>query len=93
MGITMGRPIVTTFAMIALTGCAASYDSDPNAFQRAEVMSKNERGITVKHSTWGNDIAFRYADEHCESVDRFAVHVSTSQQTGPDVISSWRCEK
>ncbi len=89
----MKKFVLVGLAAVLVSGCAASYDSEPNAFQRAEIMSKNERGITIKHSTWGNDIAFRFADEHCESHERFAVHVSTSQQTGPDVISSWRCER
>jgi len=76
-------------------GCLgpASYDSSPNAIQRAEVLSKNEYSITIEHSTWGKKIAFRLADEHCKSLGKIAVYKGSSQQFGPDVISTWSCEK
>jgi len=79
---------------ILLTSCAfgpANYKDNPNAIQRAEILSKNDYGITIEHSTWGKKIAFRFADEHCNSIGKTAVYQSTSQQYGPDVISTWKC--
>jgi starvation-inducible outer membrane lipoprotein len=80
---------------IMLHGCAAgpaNYDDKPNAIQRAEVVSKNSKGITVEHSTWGKKIAFRFADEHCATMGKVATYLGASTQYGPDVISTWRCE-
>lgn len=79
-----------------VSGCAfgpAGYNDEPNSIQRAEILSKNEHSITVEHSTWGKKIAFRYADQHCNSLGKTAVYMNSSQQYGPDVISTWRCEK
>jgi hypothetical protein len=46
----------------------------------------------VEHSKWGKKIAFRFADEHCESLNKVATYMGASTQYGPDVISTWRCE-
>jgi hypothetical protein len=85
-----------TFAIVAtLSGCAvgpADYKDKPNSIQRADVVSRNPKGITVEHSTWGKKIAFRFADEHCASVGKVATYLGSSTQYGPDVISTWRCE-
>jgi hypothetical protein len=77
------------------TGCIGpdSYIDQPNAIQRAEVLSKNDKSITIEHSTWGKKIAFRLADEHCRSLGKTAVYQGSSQQYGPDVISTWKCEE
>ena len=79
-----------------LSGCAfgaANYNDNPNSIQRAEILSKNELGITIEHSSWGKKIAFRFADEHCNSMGKVAVYKGSSQQYGPDVISTWECKK
>ncbi|MDA8665453.1 hypothetical protein N9L52_05585 [Litoricolaceae bacterium] len=81
--------------ILVLSGCAigpANYNDEPNKIQRAEILSKNPKGITIEHSTWGKKIAFRYADEHCQSLKKVAVYQSSSKQYGPDVISTWKCE-
>lgn len=75
-----------------LTACAASRDAEPNAIQRAKVLSKNEASIVVEHSEWGKPIAFRMADEHCASFKKSAVYRGGVMQLGPDMTSSWRCE-
>ena len=86
----------TAMIMLAVNisaGCgSASYNDNPNFIQRADIISKNANGITVEHSTWGKKIAFRYADEHCGSMGKVATYLGASQQYGPDVISTWRCE-
>ncbi|MFZ1538162.1 MAG: hypothetical protein WAT23_12355 [Chromatiaceae bacterium] len=87
------RLSITTVAVVLPAGCGkASYNDNPNFIQRADITSKNAGGITVEHSTWGKKIAFRYADEHCESMGKVATYLGASQQYGPDVISTWRCE-
>jgi len=92
-------PRIAAFACASLfvtLGCAvgpASYNDEPNSIQRAEILSKNDRSITVEHSTWGKKIAFRYADEHCLALGKTAVYMGSSRQYGPDVISTWRCEE
>lgn len=88
---------ILTFAIICLflfVGCgAANYNDTPNSIQRADLMSKNKYGITISHSTWGKKIAFRLADEHCDSLKKVAVYKSTAKQYGPDVISTWECKE
>ena len=88
----------STCILVALLmqGCAigpANYDDEPNRIQRVDVISKNKNGITIEHSTWGKKIAFRYADEHCTEQGKVATYLGASEQYGPDVISTWRCEK
>jgi hypothetical protein len=86
------RLLIIGITLITLTACgAASRDSEPNALQRATILSKNKAGITIEHSTWGKPIAFRYADEHCESHGKLAIYRGATGQTGPDIISSWQC--
>ena len=90
----MKKYLMCSIVMI-LSGCAAGpadYNDKPNGLQRADVVSKNPKGITVEHSTWGKKIAFRFADEHCASVGKVATYLGSSTQYGPDVISTWRCE-
>jgi hypothetical protein len=79
---------------IVLVGCvgSASRDSEPNFIQRANVLSKNEYGITIEHSEWGKPIAFRLADEHCASMKKAAVYRGGIMQIGPDMTSSWHCD-
>ena len=81
-------------AVLLIGGCVgpAARDAEPNAIQRAKVLSKNEYGITIEHSEWGKPIAFRMADEHCASVKKAAVYRGGVMQIGPDMTSSWRCE-
>jgi len=76
-------------------GCAvgpADRNAQPNAIQRAKVLSQNASSITVEHSEWGKPIAFRMADEHCATVKKVAVYRGGTMQIGPDMMSSWRCE-
>src|SRR5687767_8681327 len=88
----MGSSVIL-FLIVSLVGCGpANYHSKPNSIQRAEILSKNELSITVEHSSWGKKIAFRFADEHCNSLGKTAVYKGSSQQFGPDVISTWSCE-
>jgi hypothetical protein len=83
------------FIAIFLSGCAAGpaeYDDDPNWIQRADVINKNNLGITIEHSSFGKKIAFRLADEHCATIGKLAVYKGASAQYGPDVISTWVCQ-
>lgn len=84
----------TLLFIFLVAGCAgpASYNDKPNGIQRAEIVSSNAKGITVEHSTWGKKIAFRFADEHCATMNKVATYQGASTQYGPDVISTWRCE-
>jgi PBP1b-binding outer membrane lipoprotein LpoB len=86
--------ILVIIAAVVLGGCvgSAARDAEPNAIQRAKVLSKNEFGITIEHSEWGKPIAFRLADEHCASVKKAAVYRGGVMQIGPDMTSAWRCE-
>jgi hypothetical protein len=70
----------------------ASHNDSPNFLQRAEILSKNNKSITIEHSSWGKKIAFRIAQEHAESLGMTAVYKGSSQQYGPDVISTWSLE-
>lgn len=86
--------IIALQSMLIVSGCVgtADYNDEPNGVQRADIVSKNSKGITVEHSKWGKKIAFRFADEHCESLNKVATYMGASTQYGPDVISTWRCE-
>ena len=77
-----------------LMGCLgpANRDSSPNFLQRAEVLDRNSKSITIEHSSWGKKIAFRMAQEHADSLGKVAVYKGSSQQYGPDVISTWVLE-
>lgn len=85
--------LLVLLILVTFSGCgAASYNDEPNSIQRAKILSKNNKSITVEHSTWGKPIAFRFADEHCASLGKAAVLMSSQQQYGPDVFTTWRCE-
>ena len=86
--------ILASLASVILGGCVgpASRDAEPNAIQRAKVLSKNDWGITIEHSEGGKPIAFRLADEHCASFKKAAIYRGGVMQIGPDMTSSWRCE-
>lgn len=90
----MIRSILTLFFITLLSSCVgpAKYSDSPNLIQRAEVLSENKSGITIQHSKWGNKIAFRLADEHCNTLNATAAFSGSYQQLGPDIISSWKCE-
>lgn len=77
---------------LAIVADTANAETKPNAFQRAKVLSANALSITIEHSKWGKKIAFSQAAKHCESLNKVAVYQGSSQQYGPDVISTWRCE-
>jgi hypothetical protein len=78
----MLRLVASGCVFLLLSGCAfgpAGYNDEPNFIQRAEILSKNKYSITVDHSTWGKKIAFRFADQHCNSLGKTAVYVGSSQ--------------
>lgn len=82
-------------AVVLLAGCAAGSadrNAQPNAIQRAKVLSQNANGIVIEHSEWGKPIAFRMADEHCATVQKVASYRGGTMQVGPDMTSTWRCE-
>jgi hypothetical protein len=86
---------IIAIASFILAGCAvgpASRDAQPNAIQRAKILSQNEYGITIEHSEWGKLIAFRMADDHCGNLKKSATYRGGTMQLGPDMISTWRCE-
>ena len=92
----MPRPLLTlSTLLVTLNSCIgpAKPNAQPNPIQRAKILDKNELSITIEHSDWGKPIAFRLAREHCESLGKMAVYQSSSRQYGPDVISTWRCQK
>jgi len=84
------------FTIVLLSGCLplgpAKPGQAPNSIQRSTILSANDRGITIEHSTWGKPIAFETADKHCASKGLQAVYQGASQQYSPDVISTWVCE-
>ena len=86
--------IVAAVSAVFLTGCAgpAERTSQPNALQRAKVLSQNSAGIVVEHSEWGKPIALRLADEHCGTLKKVATYRGGVMQIGPDMTSTWRCE-
>ena len=77
-----------------LTGCLgpAEKNSKPNAIQRATILSQGAKSITIEHSQWGKRIAFGMAEKHCSKINKETVYGGGSQQYGPDLISTWRCE-
>lgn len=82
-------------AAVVLAGCAAGAadrNAQPNAIQRAKVLSQNTAGIVIEHSEWGKPIAFRLADEHCSTLQKVATYRGGVMQIGPDMTSTWRCE-
>ncbi|MDA9559371.1 hypothetical protein N9R59_00300 [Porticoccaceae bacterium] len=83
------------FTAIFLSGCVAGladYDDEPTWIQRADIINKNNLGITIEHSSFGKKIAFRLSDEHCATMGKLAVYQGASTQYGPDVISTWVCQ-
>jgi hypothetical protein len=90
----MKNILLACFVTLTLSGCVgpASRNSQPNAIQRATVLSQNNSGIAIEHSEWGKPIAFRMADDHCAKLKKSAVYLGGSMQLGPDMTSSWRCE-
>jgi hypothetical protein len=52
---------------------------------------KRNGHFTVTYSSGGKPIAFRLADEHCESMGKAAFYRGATGQYGPDIISSWQC--
>jgi len=60
----MANKIFIIIILVLTTSCAfspANYNDEPNSIQRADIISKNNLGITIEHSTWGKKIAFRFA--------------------------------
>jgi hypothetical protein len=88
------KKLLILLPVLLLSSCLgpASYNDSPNFLQRVDVLSKNEKSITIEHSDWGKKIAFRMAQEHADSLGKAAVYKGSSQQTGPDVISTWVLE-
>ena len=62
-----------------------------NLLARAKVLSASERSITIKHSRWGEQTAFTWADAHCGKFGKAAVNIGSSP-SGTSTISTWRCE-
>ena len=79
---------ITSFLFI--TGCQTT--NEGNLIQRAYILDKNEKSITIEHSKLGKTIAFQKAREWADSLGKIAVYKSSSQQYGPDVISTWSIE-
>ena len=87
------KPLILIFCSLLLFSCQSSdYNDQPNRISRVDVLSKNKNQITISHSTRGKKIAFRFADEHCETFGKIASWKGATQQFGPDIISTWRCE-
>ncbi len=60
--------LILIFFSLLLFSCKSSnYNDQPNRISRVDVLSKNKNQITISHSTRGKKIAFRFADEHCET--------------------------
>jgi hypothetical protein len=88
------RAMMVVAMGVALAGCAGPADrnAQPNAIQRAKVLSSNDASITIEHSEWGRPIAFRLAEEHCAKAKKSAVYRGGVMQMGHDMTSTWRCE-
>ena len=80
--------------ILTLPGClgTASKNDKPNFLQRASLLSAGKKSITIEHSQKGKPIAFGMAEKHCDKFGKEAIYQGASQQHGPDIISSWRCE-
>jgi hypothetical protein len=81
--------------VLVVAGCAigpADRNAQPTAVQRVNILSQNAKGIVITHSQWGKPIAFRLADDHCESLNKAAMYRGGTMQLGPDMVSSWYCE-
>ena len=91
----MSKVVVLGIVSLSLlAGCLgpAAKNSKPNAIQRAKILSQGAKSITIEHSQWGKPIAFGMAEQHCSNIGKEAVYGGGSQQNGPDLISTWRCE-
>ncbi len=59
---------------------------------RARVLEKSQKGITISHSDYGQDLAFKMAQEYCASVGKTAKFTGSFPQYGSDSTSNWDCE-
>lgn len=59
----------------------------------ADVVTKNEKSITIDHSSLAKRIAFRLADEHCESMSKVAVFQNSGKMAYGHIFTSvWTCQ-
>ena len=84
--------ILTILSTLSACVGPAGKNDQPNGIQRASLLSAGKKSITIEHSQWGKPIAFGMAEKHCGKFGKEAIYQGASQQHGPDVISSWRCE-
>lgn len=90
-------------AIMLIAALAAAADPVPgapaeplpksNPLARAKIISQNPLSITIQHSKWGQDTAFKWAEAHCAANNRAAVYVGGGAPVGTGITSTWRCEK
>jgi hypothetical protein len=87
--------ICTSLAILGLINPAFADDSQPksNAFARAQVLSKNELSITIRHSDWGQKAGYQFAADHCASYERVAIQATSGKGYGPDTTTTWMCQQ
>lgn len=88
------RQLLVGLAVLALAGSAAAQDAEKpksNPLARVKVLSESERSISIKHSRWGEEAAFKWADTHCAKYGKVAVAAGGSP-SGTSTITTWRCE-
>lgn len=83
------------FALVNLVGVAAKADDKPksNPFARANVLSKNELSISIKHSDWGQKAAYQFAADHCAKYGKVAIQSTSGKGYGPDTTTTWICQE
>ena len=86
--------IICICLSLLFANCAVSpvkHNASPNVIPRAEILSHNENSVTIEHNTGGEDIAFLYAYDTCNSIGKKAAYQNTTQQYGSNFISTWKC--
>jgi len=79
-------------ALVLGVGAASPVPEKPKStpLARVKVLSSNDLGITISHSKWGRDTAFKAADAHCGAVGKSSVYAGGTRD-GTGTISTWRC--
>jgi hypothetical protein len=89
------RAILATLLLLTLAACASGPTPDSpkaNLLARAAVLAKNDRSITIRHSKWGQSVAYQWAADHCAKLNKLAVPAGETQDFGTNATTTWRCE-
>ena len=98
---TPGMVRLATFTLVMgalVVGCStppANYHDEPYSQigYVADVVTENEKSITIDHSSLAKRIAFRLADEHCERMNKVAVFQNSGKMAYGHIFTSvWTCQ-